>query len=72
MAWARGLYAAAPDPRGLAGDTFTLLELQRVHEAVAGGPLQKDTFRRRMIDSLEDTGRHSSGGVGKPARLFRC
>jgi 8-oxo-dGTP diphosphatase len=69
--WARGLYAAAPDPRHLAGDTFTLLELQRVHEAVAGEPLQKDTFRRRMIDSLEDTGQHTSGGVGKPARLYR-
>ena len=70
-AWARALYTAAPDPRGLAGDTFTLLELQRVHEAVAGEPLQKDTFRRRMIDGLADTGRHTSGGVGKPARLYR-
>jgi 8-oxo-dGTP diphosphatase len=69
--WARAIYARAPDPRGLAGDTFTLLELQRVHEAVAGEPLQKDTFRRRMIDGLEDTGSHTSGGVGKPARRFR-
>jgi 8-oxo-dGTP diphosphatase len=71
VAWARAVYAGAPDPRGLTGDTFTLLELQRVHEAVGGLPLQKDTFRRRMIDGLEDTGRLSSGGVGKPARQYR-
>jgi 8-oxo-dGTP diphosphatase len=69
--WARQLYAAAADPRGLAGDAFTLLELQRVHEAVRGGPLQKDTFRRRVIDGLTDTGELSSGDVGKPARLYR-
>lgn len=68
--WARALYAA-PDPRGLAGDTFTLLELQRVHEAVEGRLLQKDTFRRRVIDELIDSGELSSGGVGKPARLYR-
>ena len=42
-----------------------------MHEAVAGEPLQKDTFRRRMIDGLADTGRRTSGGVGKPARLYR-
>jgi 8-oxo-dGTP diphosphatase len=71
VAWARALYAATPDPRGLAGDLFTLLELQRVHEAVEGAPLQKDTFRRRVIDRLRDTGSHTRGGVGKPARLYR-
>ena len=68
--WARRLYAAGPDPRGLAGPTFTLLELQRVHEAVGGAALQKDTFRRRVIDGLTDTGELASGGVGKPARLY--
>jgi 8-oxo-dGTP diphosphatase len=70
-AWARGLYADRPDPRGLAGDEFTLADLQRVHEAVLGEPLQKDTFRRRMIDGLVDAGRLSRGSVGKPARVYR-
>jgi 8-oxo-dGTP diphosphatase len=69
--WARTLYSRTPDPRGLVGDEFTLLELQRVHEAVAGMSLQKDTFRRRVVDALDDTGQISSGTVGKPARLYR-
>lgn len=69
--WARTLYDRSPDPRGLAGDEFTLLDLQRVHEAVGGRALQKDTFRRRVRDGLVDTGRLSSGTVGKPARLHR-
>lgn len=69
--WVRTLYGRAPDPRGLIGDEFTLLELQRLHEAVGGHALQKDTFRRRVRDALSDTGRLSSGTVGKPARLYR-
>ncbi|MCW0211823.1 MAG: NUDIX domain-containing protein [Pseudonocardia sp.] len=68
--WARELYRDRPDPRGLAGDAFTLFELQRVHEAVLGERLQKDTFRRRMLGGLRETGASSSGSVGKPARLF--
>lgn len=67
----RTLYDRTPDPRGLAGDRFTLLELQRTHEAVSGRTLQKDTFRRRVRDALTDTGQLSSGTVGKPARLYR-
>lgn len=69
--WARDLHRVDPDPRGLLGPEFTLLELQRLHEAVAGAELLKDTFRRSMIGSLEETGTLSRGGVGKPARLFR-
>ncbi len=69
--WARALYRRAPDPRRLIGDEFTLLELQRVHEAIDGRALQKDAFRRRFLDSLADTGQVSSGTVGKPARLYR-
>jgi 8-oxo-dGTP diphosphatase len=69
--WARTLYGRAPDPRGLAGAEFTLLELQRLHEAIGGRALQKDTFRRRVRDDLDDTGQLSSGTIGKPARLYR-
>ena len=69
--WARAVYAAAPDPHLLAGETFSLLDLQRVHEAVAGRPLRKDTFRRRMTSGLSETGEVGTGAVGKPARLYR-
>lgn len=68
--WARNLYATTPDPRGLAGETFTLLELQRVHEAVGGGALQKDTFRRRVIEHLVESGELARGSAGKPARRY--
>ncbi|GAA1276066.1 NUDIX domain-containing protein [Pseudonocardia aurantiaca] len=69
--WARDAYRERPDPRRLIGEEFTLLELQRVHEAVLGRPWQKDTFRRHMVQYLDETGGLSRGAVGKPARLFR-
>jgi 8-oxo-dGTP diphosphatase len=67
----REAYLEKPDPSGLLGSEFTLLQLHRIHAAVLG-PLtpHKDSFRRRMSDHLMDTGRLSSGVVGKPARLF--
>jgi len=70
--WARALYRDRPDPRGLLpAAEFTLLDLQRLHEAVLGADLQKDTFRRRMLGGLVETRDRSRGTVGKPARLFR-
>jgi 8-oxo-dGTP diphosphatase len=69
----RAEYRERPDPRGLLSKRFTLLELQRVHEAVLGERLQKDTFRRRMLPGLQETDTVQRGTVGKPARLFqRC
>lgn len=53
--------------------SFTLLELQRVVEALAGRPLHKQNFRR-LIDSqalVEETGRIETGTRGRPAKLFR-
>lgn len=67
----RGEYAAAPDPEGLLGSEFTLLELLRLHLTITGETLGKDTFRRRMIGQLEETGEYQQGVVGKPAKLFR-
>lgn len=67
----RAAYAAAPDPEGLLGPEFTLLELLRLHSVIAGESLGKDTFRRHMIGQLEDTGEYQQGVVGKPAKLFR-
>lgn len=66
----RAEYQDVPDPRGLLEEPFTLLELQRLHEAVFGHELPKDSFRRGMQPKLRETGRVQSGVVGKPARLF--
>ena len=67
----RARHRRSPDPAGLLGAEFTLAELQGLHEAVAGGPLPKDTFRRHVLGELEPTGGLRTGVVGKPARLFR-
>ncbi|MEO7006792.1 MAG: NUDIX domain-containing protein [Terrimesophilobacter sp.] len=67
----RADYADNPDPWRLLGEEFTLFELQRLHEAVAGAPLMRDTFRRAMERRLRATGGRRIGTVGKPARLFR-
>lgn len=64
-------YAEHPDPAGLLAEPFTIAELREVHEAVAGARLQPDTFRRRVLPQLVDTGEVQRGGVGKPAGLFR-
>ncbi|MFI5001652.1 MAG: hypothetical protein ACHQK9_17370 [Reyranellales bacterium] len=52
---------------------FTLLQLQRAVEALAGRPLHKQNFRR-LIDQqglVEETGAISSETGGRPAKLFR-
>ena len=64
-------YADSPDPEHLLAEPFTLRELQRVHEAVAGAPVPRDAFRRAMEPRLRETGELARGGRGKPARLFR-
>jgi 8-oxo-dGTP diphosphatase len=38
---------------------------------VLGREPVKDTFRRRMLPFLAETGAVARGTVGKPARLFR-
>ena len=66
----RAEYQETPDPRGLLEEPFTLLDLQRLHEAVVGHELPKDSFRRGMEPRLRATGETQAGVVGKPARLF--
>ena len=51
-------------------DSITLRDLQVLHEAVAGTPVRRDTFRRTMEPQLRATGATLLGSVGKPARLF--
>ena len=63
-------YRTHPDPRGLLHESFTISDLRAVHEAVAGRELQKDTFRRLMIDELESLPAAAEGRRGRPAQLF--
>jgi len=53
--------------------TFTLLQLQRVVEALAGARLHKQNFRRLVEKGglVEGTGRSNARTGGRPAELFR-
>jgi hypothetical protein len=52
---------------------FTLLQLQRCVEAVAGRTLHKQNFRRLIEQQLlvEETGESAQDTGGRPAKLFR-
>jgi len=52
---------------------FTLLELQRLVEALSGTPLHKQNFRRLVEREglVEATGEMKKSTGGRPARLFR-
>ena len=71
VARVRSAYAERPDPERLLPEPFTLRDLRRLHEAVAGRRLQPDVFRRHVRDHLESTGEATRGSVGRPAELFR-
>ena len=53
--------------------TFTLLQLQRVAESLAGVRLHKQNFRRLVERAglVEGTGRIDPATGGRPAELFR-
>jgi 8-oxo-dGTP diphosphatase len=69
----RGKLDYAPIGFELLPDTFTLLELRSVHEAILGRPLNKDSFRRKVIDRglVEPTGERATGLGHRPPELFR-
>jgi len=69
----RGKLDWAPIGFQLLPASFTLLELQRVHETVLGRPLNKDSFRRRMLASgqLEATGERQEDVEHRPAERYR-
>ena len=52
---------------------FTLFDLQKVHETVLGRPLNKDSFRRRMLATglLELTGKQQDDVGHRPPALYR-
>jgi 8-oxo-dGTP diphosphatase len=53
---------------------FTLTELQQVHEAILGEPLDKRNFRKWAAGQpyLKSTGRMRSGAAHRPAALYRA
>jgi len=69
----RGKLDYAPIGFQLLPTSFTLFELQRVHETILGRPLNKDSFRRRMLTSgqLEATGERQADVEHRPAELYR-
>jgi hypothetical protein len=69
----RGKLAYRPVVFELLPGEFTLLQLQRVVEALSGAELHKQNFRRLVnkADLVESIGRNSALGRGRPAELFR-
>lgn len=69
----RGKLAYRPVVFELLPGEFTLLQLQRVAEALSGGRLHKQNFRRLVTnaDLVEPVGRTTAIGRGRPAKLFR-
>lgn len=69
----RGKLGYAPIGFELLPATFTLLELRRVHESILGRPLNKDSFRRTVLDRglVEATGTFATGLGHRPPELYR-
>jgi 8-oxo-dGTP diphosphatase len=53
--------------------SFTLRQVQEVHEAILGRPLLKPAFRRKLLDRgiLQETGQMETGGAYRPATLYQ-
>ncbi|MGV8083808.1 MAG: NUDIX domain-containing protein [Coriobacteriia bacterium] len=69
----RGKLDYSPIGFQLLPECFTLRRLQDVHETILGRPLNKDSFRRRMLASgqLEATGEREDDVEHRPAELYR-
>ncbi len=69
----RGKLNYTPVGYQLLPETFTLSQLQRVHEGILGRPLNKDSFRRRMLATgeLDPLGESQSDVDHRPAALYR-
>jgi 8-oxo-dGTP diphosphatase len=69
----RGKLDYSPIGFQLLPKTFTLRALQAVHETILARPLNKDSFRRRMLATglLEATGKKERAVGHRPAELYR-
>jgi 8-oxo-dGTP diphosphatase len=70
----RGKLDYAPIAFAFLPAEFTLRALQDVHEAVRGAPVNKDSFRRRILAGglIEPTGERERDTAHRPAELYRC
>ncbi|MEL7977707.1 NUDIX domain-containing protein [Isoptericola sp. F-RaC21] len=72
---ARSKLEYSPLATAFCGPEFTVAELRRVYEAVWGVRLDPRNFSRKATGTpglLEETGRVTSGGAGRPAALYRA
>lgn len=69
----RGKLDYAPIGFELLPSRFSLRDLRLVHEAVLGRPLNKDSFRRRVLDRglVVPTGERATGVGHRPPELYR-
>jgi 8-oxo-dGTP diphosphatase len=69
----RGKVDYSPVAFQLLPEAFTLFQLQKIHQAILGRQLNKDSFRRRMLatELLEPTGEVQVGVGHRPAALYR-
>ena len=69
----RGKLDYSPVAFQLLPKAFTLYQLQKIHEAILGRTVNKDSFRRRMLATglLEPTGDLQEGVGHRPAALYR-
>lgn len=69
----RGKLNYAPIGFELLPREFTLRQLQTIHETILNRPLNKDSFRRRMLASgrVIATGKRESNVGHRPAELYR-
>lgn len=60
-------------PVNLLPGEFTLTDLQEIYELIMNRPVEKKSFRRRILDAeiLEETG-NMKGGSNRPAKLYRA
>jgi hypothetical protein len=59
-------------PAFLMPHEFTLTELQKIYETLLGRPIEKKSFRTRILatDLLEEVARRKAG-ANRPAQLYR-
>lgn len=69
----RGKLDYAPIGFELLPRSFTLRQLQAVHEAVMDRTVNKDSFRRRMLASglVKPTGKREEDVLHRPAQMYR-
>jgi 8-oxo-dGTP diphosphatase len=69
----RGKLGYAPIGFELLPEAFSLRDLRLVHEAILGRDLNKDSFRRRMLDRglVTPTGRRATAVGHRPPELYR-